>query len=112
MSNKYNESYKKQPKTTNNVTTENLVEEVEVKNETPEENPVKETTSCIGTVTGCEYLNVRREASIDSIPPKCVIAKGDVLTINIKESTAEWYKVRTDAGDEGFCMKQYITVAE
>lgn len=76
-----------------------------------EEAEVIEPISFIGVVSGCEKLNVRQEASIKS-NPVCVINKNDPVVIDVRESVDGWYKVYTETGVEGFCMKQYITIKE
>lgn len=85
-----------------------VVEEVktEVKPEPqPEpEAPVKEVT---GTVVDCEQLNVR-VAPVAGATPVTVINKGTLVVIDEACSTEDWFKVYTEAGVEGYCMKQYI----
>lgn len=61
-----------------------------------------------GKVTDCKKLNVRIGAIISS-DVKAVISENDVVEINEKRSTEEWYRIRTSGGAEGFCMKKYIT---
>lgn len=60
-------------------------------------------------VVECELLNVRvapnKEATVAA-----VIVEGAKVTINKKESTDGWYKVITEAGIEGYCMKKFIAV--
>lgn len=69
------------------------------------EKPVK-PKAVTGKVT-CEFLNVRvapnREATI-----MIVISKGDEVTIDMKESTDEWYKIITKDDASGYCMKKFI----
>ena len=85
----------------NNITEETIEEEVV--EAVPEETPVVK-----GEVVDCDKLNVRCGA-IKSSDVRGVISKGDVVEINEKRSTEEWYRVRTSEGLEGFCMKKYIT---
>lgn len=85
---------------------EEVVEAVEsVKMEKPAKSKPKATT---GIVT-CELLNVRvapnPEATID-----CVLAKDSKVTIDLSESTDEWYKVVTKDKTTGYCMKKFIAV--
>lgn len=61
-----------------------------------------------GEVTGCVKLNVRRGAVKDS-DVREVIEEGAIVEINEQRSTDDWYRVRTESGTEGFCMKEYIT---
>ena len=61
-----------------------------------------------GTV-GCEKLNVRSDATIDS-EPVGVINRDSKVFIYEDESTEEFYKVCTATGLEGYCMKKFISV--
>lgn len=61
-----------------------------------------------GKVTDCVRLNVRRGAVKDS-DIREVIEEGAIVEINENRSTDDWYRVRTESGTEGFCMKEYIT---
>lgn len=61
----------------------------------------------IGTVANCTKLNVRTEPGIVS-DIICVIDKGTQVLVIPEESTEEWYKVDI-GGQEGFCMKKYMT---
>ena len=61
-----------------------------------------------GKVCNCDQLYVRTAPNSKSTY-KCIIKKDDVVTVNEKKSTSEWFKVCTKEGVEGFCMKKYIT---
>lgn len=61
-----------------------------------------------GTV-GCEKLNVRSDATIDS-EPVGIINRDSKVFIYEDESTEEFYKVCTATGLEGYCMKKFISV--
>ena len=63
----------------------------------------------VGVVVNCKKLNVREEPHIES-DVLCVINNGDEVAVDIFETTEEFYKVCTEAGVEGFCMKKYIEV--
>lgn len=63
----------------------------------------------IGFVTNCQKLNVREEPKTDSAIV-CEVDYQTELMIDENESTEEFYKVFTDAGIEGFCMKKFITI--
>jgi uncharacterized protein YgiM (DUF1202 family) len=58
-------------------------------------------------VVGCEKLNVRNKPSITG-NVLCTVAKNDVLTIDERKSTKEWYSVTTASGINGFCMRKYV----
>ena len=101
---------------------------VEVENETPKldtdvaiaivepEKDALETLSVVndlvdGFVSGCGKLNVRKEPH-----PKaevvCVLDKGTNVVIDESDLTDNYYKVYTEAGAEGYCMKDYITIKQ
>lgn len=83
------------------------VEQVETPiDETPIE-PAKPEP--IEGVVGCEKLNVRSDATIDS-EPVGIINRGSKVFIYEDESTDEFYKVCTATGLEGYCMKKFISV--
>jgi hypothetical protein len=81
---------------------EEVVEVVEVKEES-----VTEPDEVIGVVTDCVKLNVRKEPSKDS-DVACELLLGTEVMIDIFESTDDFYKVITEAGVEGYCMKKFI----
>lgn len=62
-----------------------------------------------GIVKNCKSLNVRSEPDIDGEIVE-VIKESAKVMINETDSTANWFKVCTESGTEGFCMKQYIKV--
>jgi len=84
--------------------TEEVVEEVI-------EEPVAEeaAVSPVGVVSGCVKLRVRNNPTTMG-EVICEIKEGTVVIIDEKESTVEFYKVTTEAGAEGYCMKKYITL--
>lgn len=73
----------------------------------PEVQPEVKTVT--GTVNGCEKLNVRVAPNAEATPAT-VINKGATVVIDEKLSTDEWYRVCTETGVEGYCMKQFIKV--
>lgn len=83
-----------------------VVEAVEAE---PTPAPVKmEEKASTGKVT-CELLNVREAPNTDADVVE-VITKDSEVTINLKESTDEWYKVLTSNKFTGYCMKKFIAV--
>lgn len=62
-----------------------------------------------GIVSGCKKLNIRKESSFNSAIV-CVVTAGTSLTIDPSESTDEWYRVYTESGVEGYCMKNFVTI--
>ncbi len=91
-------------------TEETVIPEEEINTDTPvtvesEEKPAM----TIGVVANCHKLNIRPFPSIDNTPV-CVVSEGDPLVLNKEKSTDGWYAVYTEAGVEGFCMKQYVEI--
>ena len=68
-----------------------------------------ETSNLIGYVTECIKLNVREAASKDS-NVLCEIILNSKVIVDEENSTDDFYKVTTETGVEGYCMKQYINV--
>lgn len=64
-----------------------------------------------GKVTDCGQLNVRRAPSMNATV-MCTIDRDAEVTVDEGKSTAEWYRVCTAAGVNGFCMKKYITISQ
>lgn len=69
----------------------------------------EEATPIKGVVVNCQKLRVRKAASPDA-GVLCEIAVDAEVVIDEKKSTNEFYKVCTEAGVEGYCMKQFIAV--
>ena len=85
------------------------VHAVEVKME-PVETPVVEAPkpkTVTGIVANCTKLNVRAKADA-SAPVVCVIDVASEVTIDVKKSKTEWFKVRTANGAEGYCMRKFV----
>lgn len=67
--------------------------------------------SIIGIVTDCLKLRVRKQPNT-AAEVLCEIDALSEVQIDEKESTEEFYKVCTEAGIEGFCMKKFIAVKQ
>ena len=67
--------------------------------------------STVGLVANCPRLNIRKEPNIQSEILAEVKALSN-LTIDEELSTNEWYKVCTEAGIEGFCMKKFVSLVK
>ena len=72
------------------------------------EVPASETHK-FGKITGCKKLNVRKLPSRDS-EIISELVEGSEIMIDDNESTALFYKICTEHGIEGYCMKQFIKV--
>ena len=94
--------------------TEETTEEVTEEVTEPEvivpsiENNV-ENNEVIGKISGFEKLYVRKEASKDS-EPVGIITSETVLTIDKENSTEDFYKVTTNEGLEGYCIKKFVKI--
>ena len=89
-----------------------IVEEAaEPVEQTIEETPKKE--SKVGTVHNCTKVNLRRtpiyEPNGSNIIAELVL--GTAVVIDDEKSTDEFYKVTTEAGLKGYCMKQFIRLS-
>ena len=71
------------------------------------ENDSVDNFNEIGTVIGCEKLRVRPASDTDQ-EEISLINNGSIVKISLEDSTEEFYKVRTDDGVEGYCMKSFI----
>lgn len=63
----------------------------------------------IGIVTDCAKLNVREQAKSNAAILGVISASTELVIIE-EESTADFYKICTSAGLEGYCMKKFITI--
>ena len=87
------------------------IETVPSEEESVEEEPTMQITpvQIIGVVSGCSRLNVREAADADA-DIIGIIEEGSEVEIDKSKSTADFYKVYTAAGFEGFCMKKFIVI--
>ena len=81
----------------------------EVEPEPDPEPSIEPENRKFGKISNCKKLNVRKLPSRDAgIVSELV--EGSEVMIDEKESTALFYKIYTEHGIEGFCMKQFIKV--
>ena len=89
-----------------------IVEEIvaESVDQPVEETPKKE--SKVGVVSNCEKLNLRRSPLKDSDGANIIteLLTGVAVVIDEDESTSNFYKVITEDGLEGYCMRQFIEI--
>ena len=85
--------------------------EEEVTEEVTKEATKEADNTVVGYVSGCLKLNIREEGYLGA-NVVCVVPEKTALLIEVAESNDEWYKVYTETGMEGFCMKQYVTLSE
>lgn len=89
------------------VTVDEMDQIIDVIESGPQVEVVK--VELVGVVVDCTKLNVRKTPN----PYGEVIGTIDVnaeVTIDDESSTAEYYKICTAAGAEGFCMKKFIQI--
>ena len=90
-----------------------IIEEVaaEPVDQPVEEAPKKESNVVI--VANCEKLNLRRSPLKDSDGANIIteLLPGVAVVIDEDESTPNFYKVTTETGLEGYCMRQFIELS-
>ena len=74
--------------------------------ETPDD--VEEPKIVYGEVTNCKKLNVRTAPTLKATS-KMIVNENDIVEIIESESTDEWFRVCTENGVKGYCMRRYIT---
>ena len=78
-----------------------VTEETEViEDKTPDEVPKP-----VYGVVNCSKLNIRRGPSIDTTS-LCIVEGGSKL--DIEQFNEEWFKVLTEDGISGYCMRKFI----
>ena len=83
---------------------------VEVTDVTKEiEESISDVNSITGIVSDCKKLRVRNAPGLDS-DVICEIEAGSIVEIDEVNSTEEFYKVCTETGIDGYCMKKFIKV--
>ena len=81
----------------------------EVESEPDPEPSVEPENQKFGKVSNCKKLNIRKLPSRDAEIVSELIEGSEVM-IDEKESTALFYKICTEHGIEGYCMKNFIKV--
>lgn len=97
------------PEITSIVQPEEEIEEIETPVEILEPADDYDCAPAFGYVDGCLRLNVR-EAPDRYAAVVCVLDVSDEVEIDESASTEDFYKVCTAAGQEGYCMKNYIVI--
>lgn len=89
---------------------ETVEEEIVVEDLTEEATTESvEPSTVLGVVTECVKLRVRSTPEIaDNVLTEIILASE--VSVDLKESTDEFYKITTEVGIEGYCMKQYINI--
>ena len=86
-----------------------VIPEVEPEPVSDPEPSVEPENRKFGKVSNCKKLNIRKLPSRDAEIVSELIEGSEVM-IDEKESTALFYKICTEHGIEGFCMKNFIKV--
>ena len=86
-----------------------VIPEVEPEPISDPEPSVEPENRKFGKVNNCEKLNIRKLPSRDAEIVSELIEGSEVM-IDEKESTALFYKICTEHGIEGYCMKNFIKV--
>ena len=81
----------------------------EVEPEPDPEPSIEPENRKFGKVSNCKKLNIRKLPSRDAEIVSELIEGSEVM-IDEKESTALFYKICTEHGIDGYCMKDYIKV--
>lgn len=74
-----------------------------------EEPKIVAPKKVMGVVTDCTRLNVREHPDKNARVVDIIDASTE-LTVIEKDSTKDFYKIRTSFNLEGYCMKRYITI--
>jgi hypothetical protein len=84
---------------------ETVVPEVKMVTETVE--TIMLPKSVTGEVANCYKLNIR-VAPVANARIEAIVDAGTKLTINVNESTDDWFKITTESGVNGYCMKKFV----
>ena len=86
-----------------------VIPEVEPELVSDPDPSVEQENRKFGKVNNCKKLNIRKLPSRDA-EIVSELVEGSEVMIDEKESTALFYKICTEHGIDGYCMKDYITV--
>ena len=86
-----------------------VIPEVEPEPVSDPEPSVEPENRKFGKVSNCKKLNIRKLPSRDAEIVSELIEGSEVM-IDEKESTALFYKICTEHGIDGYCMKNFIKV--
>ena len=86
-----------------------VIPEVEPELVSDPEPSVEPENRKFGKVSNCKKLNIRKLPSRDA-EIVSELVEGSEVMIDEKESTALFYKICTEHGIEGYCMKDFIKV--
>lgn len=75
----------------------------------PKTETAEEKKPTVGIVTDCTSLYVRKEPSREA-DHAAIIKAMDCVEVLEEGSTEDFYKVKTQDGAEGYCMKKFIAL--
>lgn len=93
------------PVDTEEVIVVNTVPEIKMETEPTVTAPITVT----GEVANCTKLNVRANPDATAAVV-CVINAKTEVEVDVEHSNDEWLKVKTAAGNVGYCMRKYIEI--
>lgn len=70
---------------------------------------VRQTVDKKEGMVNCFSLNIRQDANKNS-KILSVVKKNDVVSIDMANSTFEFFKVKTSDGIDGYCVRKFITL--
>lgn len=74
------------------------------------EETVEEVKPIYGVVSSCGKLNVRKEPSIGPNNVIRILDLGTFVTVDVENSTEDFYKICCSDGLEGYCMRDFVTI--
>lgn len=103
------------PETEENVepvveTTETIVSDEEPVTDSENESTESVSGKVTGVVSGCSArLAIRKEPNDDADVVRLIPAS-EKVTVDLSKSTDDWYRVSTETGIGGYCMKKFVTI--
>ena len=90
----------------NKTVTDNDVVVTTLENKTTTESNSGAVT--IGVVANCARLNVRSKPNTNG-DVVTVLNVNDEVSIDVDNSTNDWFKIRTNNGVKGYCMRKFVS---
>lgn len=87
--------------------TEESIEDIVGQDSQVEKLTLKKNT--MGLVVNCAALNLRKTPYANGFV-ETILHAGSKVKINESQSTQDFYKIETNDGFSGYCMKQFIKV--
>lgn len=90
-----------------NITEKTTEEQTPHKKTTAKKPKIEKSAELKGVVVNCQKLNVRNAAR-NTAKVIGTISCNTAVVIDMEKSSDTFYKIRTEKGLEGFCMRSYI----